>query len=145
MGRSIFWYFNAFGVITAKRSSILGKWLYKQPEMVYGNTLKPLIDAGKIKLHSKTINIQNQEAFFAEESTSIHIDNIIWSTGYRRNDQWIEIDGAFKNGVLEHHEGISVVKGLYFLGLPWQTTRGSSLLGWIKIDAKRIVDHLLLN
>lgn len=145
MGRSIFWYFNTFGIITAKRSSILGKWLYKQPEMVYGNTLKPLIDAGKIKLHSRTIRIQDQDAFFAEDNSAIHIDNIIWSTGFRRNDQWIEIEEAFRNGALEHNEGISVVKGLYFLGLPWQTTRGSALLGWVKNDANRIVDHLLQN
>ena len=28
------------------------------------------------------------------------------------------------------------VAGLYFLGLPWQYTRGSALLGWVKDDAE---------
>ncbi len=28
------------------------------------------------------------------------------------------------------------VTGLYFLGLPWQHTRGSALLGWVKDDAE---------
>jgi putative flavoprotein involved in K+ transport len=32
--------------------------------------------------------------------------------------------------------------GLYFLGLPWQHTRGSALLGWIKADARYIADEI---
>jgi putative flavoprotein involved in K+ transport len=31
-----------------------------------------------------------------------------------------------------------VIPGLYFLGLTWQHTRGSALLGWVKDDAKFI-------
>ena len=30
------------------------------------------------------------------------------------------------------------IPGLYFLGLPWQHTRGSALLGWVKDDAEYI-------
>ena len=29
-------------------------------------------------------------------------------------------------------------RGLYFLGLSWQHTRGSALLGWVKDDAEFI-------
>jgi putative flavoprotein involved in K+ transport len=32
--------------------------------------------------------------------------------------------------------------GLYFLGLPWQHTRGSTLLGWVKDDAHYIAEHI---
>lgn len=49
----------------------------------------------------------------------------------------------FHNGHIAQQEGVSVVNGLYFVGLPWQTSRGSALLGWVKYDAKRIVDHLV--
>ena len=28
--------------------------------------------------------------------------------------------------------------GLYFLGMTWQHTRGSALLGWVKDDAEHI-------
>jgi putative flavoprotein involved in K+ transport len=34
------------------------------------------------------------------------------------------------------------VPGLYFLGLPWQHTRGSALLGWVKDDAQYIASEI---
>ena len=38
--------------------------------------------------------------------------------------------------------GVSPVPGLYFLGLPWQHTRGSALLGFVGTDAAHIADHI---
>ena len=32
--------------------------------------------------------------------------------------------------------------GLYFLGLPWQHTRGSALLGWVKDDAEYLAEQI---
>jgi hypothetical protein len=32
--------------------------------------------------------------------------------------------------------------GLNFLGMPWQHTRGSALLGWVKDDAQHIADRI---
>lgn len=142
LGRSIFWYFNKFGFLTANRTSKLGKWLHNMPEQIYGKELKSLIQQERIALHSRTEKIVNQEAYFQNEKLPIHIDNIIWATGFRRDDQWIEIQEAFKDGYIAHREGVSVVNGLYFVGLPWQTCRGSALLGWVKYDAQRIVNHL---
>jgi putative flavoprotein involved in K+ transport len=40
-----------------------------------------------------------------------------------------------------HERGVTA-EGLYFLGLPWQHTRGSALLGWVKDDAEFIVQHI---
>jgi putative flavoprotein involved in K+ transport len=42
---------------------------------------------------------------------------------------------------------LGVVTGLadqprYFLGLPWQHTRGSALLGWVKDDAQYIASEI---
>ena len=34
------------------------------------------------------------------------------------------------------------VPGLYFLGLPWQHTRGSALLGWVKDDARYLAGRI---
>jgi putative flavoprotein involved in K+ transport len=34
------------------------------------------------------------------------------------------------------------VPGLYFLGLLWQHTRGSALLGWVKGDAEFIAQRI---
>jgi putative flavoprotein involved in K+ transport len=40
---------------------------------------------------------------------------------------------------------VTDVQGLFFLGLTWQWTRGSALIGWVKDDAEflagRIATH----
>jgi len=38
--------------------------------------------------------------------------------------------------------GITKVPGLSFVGLPWQHTRGSALLGWVKDDALFIAQRI---
>ena len=41
-----------------------------------------------------------------------------------------------------HHRGVTALPGLYFLGLPWQHTRGSALLGWVKDDAQYLASEI---
>jgi len=37
-----------------------------------------------------------------------------------------------------HRRGVTDVPGLYFLGLAWQHTRGSALLGFVADDAAHV-------
>jgi putative flavoprotein involved in K+ transport len=41
---------------------------------------------------------------------------------------------------MTHHTGAH--GPLYFLGLPWQHTRGSALLGWVKDDAEYLARQI---
>jgi putative flavoprotein involved in K+ transport len=41
-----------------------------------------------------------------------------------------------------HRRGVTDVPGVYFLGLLWQHTRGSALLGWVKDDAQFIAQRI---
>jgi putative flavoprotein involved in K+ transport len=43
---------------------------------------------------------------------------------------------------LIHRRGVTAAPGLYFLGLTWQHTRGSALLGWVKHDASFIAQRI---
>ena len=55
---------------------------------------------------------------------------------------WIELAVKNENGSIQHRRGVTAVPGLYFLGLPWQHTRGSALLGWVKDDAEYIAEQI---
>ena len=44
-----------------------------------------------------------------------------------------------------HRRGVTDYPGLFFLGLTWQHTRGSALLGWVKDDAEFIAEHIAAN
>ena len=46
------------------------------------------------------------------------------------------------NHAARHTRGITEVPGLYFLGLPWQHTRGSALLGFVADDAAYVAAHM---
>jgi putative flavoprotein involved in K+ transport len=41
-----------------------------------------------------------------------------------------------------HRRGISAEPGVYFLGLPWQTRRGSSFIWGVWYDARYVADHI---
>jgi putative flavoprotein involved in K+ transport len=41
-----------------------------------------------------------------------------------------------------HRRGVTESPGLYFLGLSWQHTRGSALIGWVGDDAEHIAQHI---
>ncbi|MFP4976121.1 flavin-containing monooxygenase [Paenibacillus sp. CN-4] len=143
MNQSIFWFFEKFKLIQANTNSRLGKWLRNQPEYVYGYELRELIKKGRVSVYTRASHAINDRILF-EDDSELKADNIIWATGFKRNDSWIDIAGALDaTGVILHTEGVSPVKGLYYIGLPWQTSRGSALLGWVKYDAHKIVHHIL--
>ena len=66
----------------------------------------------------------------------------IWATGYRPDFSWIDLPILDSNGRLRHRRGVTDVPGLYFLGLTWQWTRGSALIGWVKDDAAFLTERL---
>jgi len=43
---------------------------------------------------------------------------------------------------VRHRRGVTAAPGLYFLGLSWQHTRGSALLGWVQEDAEFIAQRI---
>jgi putative flavoprotein involved in K+ transport len=46
------------------------------------------------------------------------------------------------DGEVRHVAGVTAVPGLYFIGLPWQTCRGSALLGFVGADAAALAAQL---
>ena len=68
---------------------------------------------------------------------------VIWATGYRSDYSWIHIPDVVEDGRVTHRRGITNIPGLYFLGLSWQHTRGSALLGFVNDDATHLADRIM--
>jgi len=75
------------------------------------------------------------------DGTSLDVGVVIWATGYRSDYSWISIPGVVGEGKVVHRRGVTDVPGLYFVGLSWQHTRGSALLGFVHDDAAHIAAH----
>ena len=142
MNKSIFWWFDLSQLTKVSIDSKLAKYLRKN-EPVIGTELKHLIDEGKVKAMTRTSDFDDREIIF-KDGSKLEVDNIIWCTGYRPDYKWINIKGATNKltGPI-HKKGISPVDGLYFLGLPWLSRLGSSLLTGVDYDAKRIYKYII--
>jgi putative flavoprotein involved in K+ transport len=71
------------------------------------------------------------------------IGAIVWSTGFGRDDRWIEVPVFDGRGYPTHDRGVTSVPGLYFLGLPWQYTWGSGRFCGVAADAQHLAGHIL--
>ncbi|MDX8490282.1 NAD(P)/FAD-dependent oxidoreductase [Mesorhizobium sp. VK22B] len=70
------------------------------------------------------------------------ITAIIWATGFAVDYSWLKVDAFDAKGRPRHHRGVSTEPGIYFLGLPWQSRRGSSFIWGVWHDAKHVADRI---
>ncbi|PFH20832.1 flavin-containing monooxygenase [Burkholderia sp. JKS000303] len=71
------------------------------------------------------------------------VTSIVWATGYAVDYDWLKVDAFAANGKPQHQRGVSKEPGIYFLGLPWLSRRGSSFIWGVWHDAKHIADHIV--
>lgn len=70
------------------------------------------------------------------------ITTIIWATGFATDYSWLKVNAFDEKGQPQHQRGVSTEPGIYFLGLPWQSRRGSSFIWGVWHDAKYLADHI---
>ena len=67
---------------------------------------------------------------------------IVWATGFEIDYGWLQVDSFDAEGRPKHQRGVGAEPGVYFLGLPWLSRRGSSFIWGVWHDAKFIADHI---
>ena len=70
------------------------------------------------------------------------VTSIVWATGFAADYSWLQVNAFDENGKPKHQRGVSSEPGVYFLGLPWQSRRGSSFIWGVWHDAKYLADHI---
>ncbi|WP_058975285.1 flavin-containing monooxygenase [Pseudomonas syringae] len=70
------------------------------------------------------------------------VTSIIWATGYSQDYSWLHVDAFDAKGKPVHQRGVSREQGLYFVGLPWLSRRGSAFIWGVWHDAKHVVDQI---
>lgn len=70
------------------------------------------------------------------------VTSIVWATGFSVDYSWLNVGAFDENGKPKHQRGVSPEPGVYFLGLPWQSRRGSSFIWGVWHDAKYLADHI---
>jgi len=70
------------------------------------------------------------------------VGTIIWATGFSQDYSWLKVDAFDDEGRPVHQRGVSPEPGVYFLGLPWLSRRGSSFIWGVWHDAKFLADQI---
>ena len=71
-----------------------------------------------------------------------NIASVVWCTGFKGAFDWIDAPILGDDGRPLHHDGISNVPGLYFLGFPWLRNRKSGIITGAGEDAELIVSRI---
>ena len=72
-----------------------------------------------------------------------NIKTIIWATGYQYDFNWLKVDVFDADGKPDHHRGVAKLEGIYFIGLPWLSMRGSSFIWGVWQDAKYLAEQIV--
>lgn len=140
LGKSLFWWLERTGIDRAPAASPLGRWLQRR-DPVIGVDLNELVGKG-LRTTARVVDATARTVTFADGRT-MDPASIVWATGFRSNYSWIDLPVLDDRGQPRHQEGATEVEGIYFLGLSWQRTRGSALLGWVGRDAAFIADRIV--
>jgi putative flavoprotein involved in K+ transport len=72
------------------------------------------------------------------------VTSIVWATGFSVDYGWLKVDAFDEKGRPKHQRGVSSEPGIYFLGLPWLSRRGSSFIWGVWHDAKYLADQIVI-
>jgi putative flavoprotein involved in K+ transport len=142
LGRDLFWWLTKTRLLRTTVESRLGRRM-KERDTLIGSSPRQMRRYG-VELKPRVVDASGRTVRF-EGGSELEVDAVIWATGYRPDYSWIDLPIFDPDGRMRHRRGVTDVPGLYFLGLTWQHTRGSALLGWVRDDAEfiaeRIVEH----
>lgn len=140
LGRDLFWWLTKSRLFDTTVESRLGRKL-RHRETLIGSSPRELRRRYGVDLRQRVVDADGRTVRF-EDGSELDVDAVIWATGYRPDYSWIDLPVFDENGRLRHRRGVTDVPGLYFLGLTWQHTRGSALIGWVKDDAQFIAGEI---
>ena len=140
LGRDIFWWLTKARILDKTVDSRLGRKLRTRDTLI-GSSPRELRKRFRVELKPRVVDAEGRTIRF-DDGGELQADAVIWATGYRADYSWIELPIFDEDGRVRHRRGVTDVPGLYFLGLTWQYTRGSALIGWVKDDAEYIAERI---
>ena len=142
LGRDLFWWLTKTGVIKKTVDSRIGRRARDRDTLI-GSSTRDVKRHG-VEVKPRVVGASGRAVKF-EDGSELDVDAVIWATGYRSEYGWIDVPVFDQNGRVLHRRGVTDFPGLFFLGLTWQHTRGSALLGWVKDDAEFISERIAAN
>jgi putative flavoprotein involved in K+ transport len=142
LGRDLFWWLTKTGLIGKTVESRIGRRARERDTLI-GSSARDVRRHG-VAVQPRVVGASDRALTYAD-GTELEVDAVIWATGYRPAYDWLDVPVCDREGRVLHRRGVTDRPGLFFLGLTWQYTRGSALLGWVKDDAEFIAERIAAN
>jgi putative flavoprotein involved in K+ transport len=140
LAHDLFTVLTATGLMGKTVDSRLGRRLRDRDALI-GSSPRKIRRRG-VRVRPRATGAAGSTITFADEST-LDPRTVIWATGFGVDYSYLDAPVFNEDGAVIHARGVTAAPGLFFLGMPWQYTRGSALLGWVKDDARYIADQIL--
>ena len=141
LGRDIWAWATALRLDKVTADSRLGQRLAGRDQVI-GPGPRKLARHHGIRIRPRAASAAGRTVTFADGSAA-DFDAVVWATGFAADHSWIDIQEAKDDqGRIVHQRGVTPSPGLYVLGLTWQHTRGSALLGWVRNDAAFLAERI---
>lgn len=127
-----------------------GRWLARNARGFFTRGLplvrvqpKDLLEAG-VQRVPRVAGVSGGQPVL-DDGRVLDVANVVWSTGFVRDYRWIKLPVFDADGNPVHHRGVVQAEpGLYFVGLPFQSSLLSGIVPGAGADAKHIVKQILL-
>jgi putative flavoprotein involved in K+ transport len=140
LGKDLFWWLTGVGFMKVSTDSRLGRKLATR-DVLIGSSARRLRRSG-VTLRGRLTSSVGRRALF-EDGSERDVDAIVWATGYRPDFSWIDVPHVKgPSDRIVHRRGVTEAPGLSFIGLTWQHTRGSALIGFVNDDAAFIAGRI---
>ena len=140
LGRDLFWFLDKTGVIRKTIDSRMGRRMSERDTLI-GSAPRRIRKQYGVELHGRAVSADGSTVRF-DDDTQVDVAGVVWATGFRVDHSWIDVPVFDADGRLIHERGVTQAPGLYFIGMLWQYTRGSALLGWVKDDAEYLAERI---
>jgi putative flavoprotein involved in K+ transport len=142
LGRDLWWWGSGLGLTSRITvDSRLGRRLANRDQVI-GDGPKRLAKRYGVRIRPRATASNGRTVTFDDGSTS-EFAAVVWATGFKADHSWIDIPAAKdEQGHILQARGITPSLGLYTLGLSWQHTRASALLGWVGDDAAFLAERI---
>jgi putative flavoprotein involved in K+ transport len=139
LGRDLFWWLTKTRLIYTSVATPIGRRMSGRDLLV--GPMPRLAKRLGVVSHGRAVAASERTVSFADGG-SIEVDGVVWASGFRDDYRWIDLPIVDESGRVRHTRGVTEIRGLYMLGLRWQHTRGSALLGFVQDDAAFVAEQV---
>lgn len=140
LGRDLYWWLYALGIMRIRRESWLGRKLLQRPgggDLLVGPSLAAIVATAGLQRRGMLVGFKDGLPQFDDGQSADDIRSVVWATGYRNDYRWLPAPACDADGIPLQRRGIALaVPGLYFVGLRFMYRADSSNLGGVARDAE---------